>query len=1225
MKNRSLIAGAILAWSAAVLAQPHGDVLYRAKNDHSGNLLRVTWYNYGMLGSRKNDLSTVYAGEWPINSGHVQCGNASSFIGSEIPVYDPAASAAAGDTVFTNVTPVIFCEGWDPDNFSHDSLGTFLGFEPLPGYHNMDNPSDKKAAMSHEPVTWPAYWPDKLEDAVNPGWRGAWDGYFGYNVFQADQEGFTVMDDYHYSKRINNLNLPRPLAGQPDRGGLGIRESIRGLQWSNPDAEDAIFWIYEISNIGELSLHRTVFGMNVGASMGGLVSGNPDYMDDCATYYREIGLTTNYDWDNVGSQGYQPVPWMGFAFLESPGNPYDGIDNDGDAANAPGGGHLITTADFAPRFVQAGDPVVSIDYASGTYERRVVPMPADGIRFRFQNADYAFLPGAYLTEIPRNGVDDNLNGLIDESDGAEITATGEIFYLYIRNDVYNKKDYLARDFRTGEGLSNKMIDERRDDGVDNDGDWDAMNDDVGLDGAEGTGDEGEGDGLPTPGRGELPGEQHIDRVDVDESDQIGLTSFIFYEYGSLVYSNDDQIWQSSRPGFFDSHLENVDADYIYASGYFPLLPGQKEGFSVAQVYGEDEQDILRNKDVVQQIYNSNYNFAVAPRLPTLRAVPGDGKVTLYWDEAAELSKDRYLNAYDFEGYKIYRATDPGFVDAGVVTDGFGYAKYKKPLAVYDKIDGVSGFFPKTFGTGVQFYLGAETGLVHAYVDSPLVNGRRYFYAVTAFDKGDEANNISPSETNKYVTVAASGAVQTGQNVQVVTPRAAALGYVPAEFSEAPHYASGGEYIGTGVLRGRIVDPSRTADGKVTRIEFIDTASDSVDNDGDWNAATDDLDGDGRPSPGDANVDWKDADEFTPQTTGMRFLDVTNPASPRVAGTVLFRDVRTVDSADLVVRDLYMDDDKNVRTLRTIVDGVEYYLYNPEPGILNRAVPGDTVIDGVRWSANILPSRTYDLQFSLWAGAGFVPGRFVPRQYRLVFEDGIVDTSAVLTLFQTSGSSRTYPAVATNFRVYDVRTGERLRYGFRERKKDPAVPAGHFSGRDEIWFFENMPDGSVMPTFYLYNNTSNDTTFTNTYGRTLGSGDTLTLLTDGPFNSRDSFELAIRGEGIDAAAARRELNRIRAVPNPYVVTAAWELENPYTSGHGPRMIRFIHLPSRCTIRVYAMDGTLVRTIEHDAALSDGSEPWDLLTKDRMDVAYGMYVYHVKAPGIGETVGKLVLIK
>jgi hypothetical protein len=62
----------------------HGDAIYRARNDHAGNLIRVTFHNHGMMGSIRGDNSLIYAGEWPINSGMVQMGNASSFVGSEL-------------------------------------------------------------------------------------------------------------------------------------------------------------------------------------------------------------------------------------------------------------------------------------------------------------------------------------------------------------------------------------------------------------------------------------------------------------------------------------------------------------------------------------------------------------------------------------------------------------------------------------------------------------------------------------------------------------------------------------------------------------------------------------------------------------------------------------------------------------------------------------------------------------------------------------------------------------------------------------------------------------------------------------------------------------------------------------------------------------------------------------------------------------------------------------
>ncbi|MEK9139316.1 MAG: hypothetical protein AAB393_19525, partial [Bacteroidota bacterium] len=81
-----------------------------------------------------------------------------------------------------------------------------------------------------------------------------------------------------------------------------------------------------------------------------------------------------------------------------------------------------------------------------------------------------------------------------------------------------------------------------------------------------------------------------------------------------------------------------------------------------------------------------------------------------------------------------------------------------------------------------------------------------------------------------------------------------------------------------------------------------------------------------------------------------------------------------------------------------------------------------------------------------------------------------------------------------------------------------------------------------------------------------------------------------------------------------------------SGRGERVIKFIHLPMRCTIRVYSVAGEHVATIEHDRNLREGSEEsWNLLNKEGLDVAPGLYIYHIDAPGIGETVGRFAIIK
>ncbi len=1190
----------IFAWLSLLPAQQtHGDAQYRARNDHSGNLIRLTFWNHGMLGGQKGDNSLIYAGEWPINSGLAQLGNASSYVASKLRI--PVLIDSLGDTTYVDVTPVVFSQGWDPIMFSHDTLGNFLGFEPLPGYYNITQKEEDPfhaVAMSHQAFTWPPFWPDKMGDPVDPGWSNHWNGYFGKDQKNADQESYFVVDDYQFKKKVSGYRLPLPIPSQPDRGGLGLKKAIRGLQWSNPDAEDCIFWIYKITNIGELELQQTVFGLNVGASEGAKVNQNTDWDDDCAIFYRDIGLTVNYDWDNVGTAGYSPVPWLGFAFLESPGNAVDGIDNDADGIYAPGGGKLIGKEDFLKSY-SPGDQIVLIDYH--TYERTVSEMPAEGISFVVRGKKYLKVPNAPLEEIPRNGIDDNLNGLIDESDGA-LAPDSVYYYLYIRDPVYNNQDYLAKDYISGAGLSNLMIDERRDDGIDNDGDWDANYDDTGLDGKPGTGDPGEGDGVPTPGFGDLPGEPNVDITDVDESDQIGLTSFIFYEYGSLTYSNDEDMWNVSRPGFFDSHLINVDADYVFSTGYFPLLPGQSESFSVAMLYGWDEQDLIQNKKIVQDIYNANYNFAVAPDKPTLQAVVGDGKVTLYWDDKAEKSFDRFLKVYDFEGYKIYRATDPGFEDAGTITDGYGYAYYTKPLAVFDKVDSVFGFFPKSMGRGVQFFLGNETGLVHSFVDSPLVNGVRYFYAVTAFDKGDVEKNIIPSETNKFVTVSPTGEIKTGGNVVAVVPTPPSLGYKAPDFDVQPHQAGGG--ITEGKVWINFIEPDKIPDGHEFEIQFLDQSMDKRDND------LDHL------------VDGKDPDELLPtKTTGFVLKDLTQTDSP---DTVWFYEYVKKDGRLIPIKNLYMDNDGNPRTLSVILRGMEIFIYNPAPAILS--VPKLRIHNGIQWSKNIDYYSAYNLRFGTFDLGGFVPGISYPRQYRIVFYDEIVGkSSAVYPLLEKTGTPIPVPPSGVNFKIFDQQTGEEIPFGFVDASTNPEVPRGFFSAKDRIIFFENLPNDSTVITFSLLNNAVEDTTFINYHGGLLGAGDTLSLYPDFPFTHNSRYLFVTSGQKINLNEARKNLDKITVVPNPYIVTASWEIKNPYTSGRGPRSIKFMNLPQNCTIRIFSVDGTLVRKLEHHSTMTNGSEEWDVLSKDNMEIAFGVYIYHIEAPGICEKVGRIIIIK
>ncbi|MCB0276208.1 MAG: hypothetical protein KDI06_15425 [Calditrichaeota bacterium] len=222
----------------------------------------------------------------------------------------------------------------------------------------------------------------------------------------------------------------------------------------------------------------------------------------------------------------------------------------------------------------------------------------------------------------------------------------------------------------------------------------------------------------------------------------------------------------------------VDWVYILATGPFSFQPDEVVKYTIVVAVGETDADLLKQINQAQDMYNFRFIGPTAPPAPALTAIPGDGQVTLYWEDISERVPDAFTGEIDFEGYRLYRSQDNGQTWGKEVSDVQGNLITYVPVAQFDLDNGISGFDPQNPFT----YLGDDTGVRHTFVDSNVKNGIRYSYTIVAYDRGDSI--IYSLETARGTSVA-------DRNFVTVTPRPEYLGKIPAEVEGLAQSAGNG--------------------------------------------------------------------------------------------------------------------------------------------------------------------------------------------------------------------------------------------------------------------------------------------------------------------------------------------------------------------------------------------------------------------------------------------------
>ncbi len=342
----------------------------RAGTHDAGNI-RTVFYNYGMVGDYpvdpiNVDLSIFHSAEVPKGSGMNYTDGITPFVLAHL-------KDVHGTDFYIMET------GFRERQEQSPLTSKIMRLEPRPGFLQSDPTINvgRSIAMSHDSRTWPVTWPDKANDRDDPGWSGSWDGYFGKRP-NADQESFSVMDDDYYDKWSYY-----PDSRDQTRRGLGLRVEVRGFQWANPQSTNVIFWHYDITNESTTDyMDNIIFGLYMDSGVGGSAfscDGVAESDDDNAFFDRSTGLNLVYTWDKFGhgvdlKSNCATTGYLGYAYMETPGNSYNGLDDDGDGITDErrdsGPGQLVTGQDNIRAYVQSHYNLAKFESFYGKLETR---------------------------------------------------------------------------------------------------------------------------------------------------------------------------------------------------------------------------------------------------------------------------------------------------------------------------------------------------------------------------------------------------------------------------------------------------------------------------------------------------------------------------------------------------------------------------------------------------------------------------------------------------------------------------------------------------------------------------------------------------------------------------------------------------------------------------------------------------------------------------------------
>ncbi|MFN4111500.1 MAG: hypothetical protein ACK4G1_04450, partial [Ignavibacteria bacterium] len=467
-------------------------------------------------------------------------------------------------------------------------------------------------------------------------------------------------------------------------------------------------------------------------------------------------------------------------------------------------------------------------------------------------------------------------------------------------------------------------------------------------------------------------------------------------------------------------------------------------------------------------------------------------------------------------------------------------------------------------------IGLDRGLQYSYIDLDVVNGIEYWYCVTAYDRGDTLVGVSLESP--------LGKDTSSLNTISIIPYSSAAGRIPIESDTVTYIGNGNsnyrlivqpvdrENLVGGTYEMRFSYEQRTDKGKLlTKVTPIIV----------------------------------DSSKTEPKRYGIEFISSTK-----------------FHLIDMFTGDYIQPDPKSYisGTVYTINSGMKIRIEDPDPSVSDEYKPragdfitlhyastiikngNDTVINKRPFWLNSQYSTPDGILLSL------IPPEIIKNISRVSGTDflkitiNVVDTTAIRNMMYLLSIEDAGKVNGIGF----------INVLIRNERLDTLLKQDTIKNNESITF------NGINVRFEF--NSQNPPTRGNVF-----SFETVKPISP---NITDAYRFTIKPSRIEKKKIAEGLNRIKVVPNPYIVSSLFEPEFGELRREPLRQLQFINLPNQCTIYVFTLDGDLIKTIHHNSY--NGTAIWDLRTDGGREISSGIYLYVVKTEE-GEYLNRFAVIK